>query len=147
MVDHLGQKVSCGDLWREMVLGRGDEHVFVRNREGLRLRLGAAPRAWICGRASRPGERHGSAPATPFAGAALSRARPQAPPPLGWLGLRPNHPPGLLEIVMGKEEEKEEERYGRTRSRSHRLRPESVRSSVMGKNARSRMTEQGRSAS
>ncbi len=35
------------------------------------------------------------APVAPIDDAALSRARPQPPHPLGWLGLRPTHPHGL----------------------------------------------------
>jgi len=75
-----------------------------------------------------------------FIEAALSRARPQAPHPLGWLGLRPTHPHGLLEIVVGKGKEGD----GRARKSTFpepSLIPESVRSSAEGKNERGRMTE------
>jgi len=45
------------------------------------------------------------------------------------------------EKTKGREKERKKERDGRTRSRSPRLIPESVRSSAVGKNERSRMTE------
>ena len=91
MVDHLGQKVSRGDVGREMVLGRIDEHAFVRNRELRRGSRRAAPRAWIWGQAapSRSGLARRPHPTR------RSRA-PESPPTsstLAWMAGAAPHPP------------------------------------------------------